>query len=172
MWTRHRSATCSAPSSTTGSSRKTGKFTDGRLTICQMVTTHPTICRYTPEALTQHPVDGPLKRHNLPRTDLRASEDPCALYCLSEARLVASLRPKVIDGTTCYRGIRDICIGGVCREIPCDLNMESNAVQDVCGVCRGNGTSCRLKEGTITIQAASRECNFFNSSVQGWALSE
>lgn len=74
--------------------------------------------------------------------------------------MVASLRPTVVDGTTCYRSIRDICIGGVCREIPCDLNIESNAVEDACGVCRGNGTSCSVKEAAITIAAASRECNY------------
>ncbi|KAK2584349.1 hypothetical protein KPH14_006737 [Odynerus spinipes] len=90
-----------------------------------------------------------------PQLDLKASENPCALYCLSDTGLVTSLRPKVVDGTTCYRGIRDICVAGVCREIPCDLNMESNAVEDVCGVCRGDSTSCRIKEGTITLHAQS-----------------
>nr|XP_034196361.1 A disintegrin and metalloproteinase with thrombospondin motifs 7-like isoform X1 [Osmia lignaria] len=104
------------------------------------------------------PEDGNVHRwtaYNLPE-NLIASENPCALYCLSERKVVASLRPKVIDGTTCYRGIRDICVEGICREIPCDLNMESNAIEDVCGVCRGNGTSCRLKEAIITIEMASQ----------------
>lgn len=89
--------------------------------------------------------------------DLRASENPCALYCMNEAKLVTSLRPKVIDGTTCYRGIRDICIAGMCREIPCDLDMESSAVEDVCGVCRGDSTSCILKEGIVSFTAQSRK---------------
>ncbi|KZC06825.1 A disintegrin and metalloproteinase with thrombospondin motifs 7, partial [Dufourea novaeangliae] len=105
-----------------------------------------------------YPEDGNVHRwtaYNLPE-NLRASENPCALYCLSETNIVASLRPKVVDGTTCYTSIRSICIGGVCTEIPCDLNMESSAVEDVCGVCRGNGTSCSLKEDTVTIESASR----------------
>ncbi|KOC66352.1 A disintegrin and metalloproteinase with thrombospondin motifs 7 [Habropoda laboriosa] len=93
--------------------------------------------------------------HITSTSNLRASENPCGLYCLSETNVVASLRPRVIDGTTCYRGIRDICIDGVCREVPCDLNMESNAVEDVCGVCKGNGVSCSLKEATIMISQAS-----------------
>ncbi|XP_014473805.1 PREDICTED: A disintegrin and metalloproteinase with thrombospondin motifs 7-like [Dinoponera quadriceps] len=104
------------------------------------------------------PEDGKVHRwvaYNLPE-DLKASENPCALYCLSETNLVTSLRPKVVDGTTCYRGIRDICIGGVCREIPCDLNMESTAVEDVCGVCRGDSTSCTLKQGTLSFTTQSR----------------
>lgn len=94
---------------------------------------------------------------NLTSPDLRASENPCALYCLSETNLVTSLRPKVVDGTTCYRGIRDICIGGVCREIPCDLDMESTAVEDVCGVCRGDSTSCTLKQGIVSFTVQSRK---------------
>ena len=89
--------------------------------------------------------------------DLKASENPCALYCISDTNLVASLRPKVVDGTTCYRGIRDICVGGVCKEIPCDLNMESTAVEDVCGVCRGDSTSCILKQGTVSFMAQPRK---------------
>ncbi|XP_017767755.1 PREDICTED: A disintegrin and metalloproteinase with thrombospondin motifs 7-like [Eufriesea mexicana] len=104
------------------------------------------------------PEDGKVHRwtaYNLPE-DLRASENPCGLYCLSETDVVATLQPRVVDGTTCYRGIRDICIEGVCREIPCDLNMESNAIEDACGVCRGNGTSCSLKEAMITIGPASQ----------------
>nr|XP_012218605.1 PREDICTED: A disintegrin and metalloproteinase with thrombospondin motifs 6-like [Linepithema humile] len=104
------------------------------------------------------PEDGRIHRwvaYNLPE-DLRASENPCALYCKSETNLVTSLRPKVVDGTTCYRGIRDICIGGVCREIPCDLDIESTAVEDVCGVCKGDGTSCTLKQGTKSFVAQQR----------------
>jgi len=76
---------------------------------------------------------------------------------MSETNLVTSLRPKVVDGTTCYRGIRDICVGGVCMEIPCDLDMESAAVEDVCGVCRGDSTSCTLKQGTVSFTAQPRK---------------
>ncbi|OAD60304.1 A disintegrin and metalloproteinase with thrombospondin motifs 12 [Eufriesea mexicana] len=115
------------------------------------------------------PEDGKVHRwtaYNLPE-DLRASENPCGLYCLSETDVVATLQPRVVDGTTCYRGIRDICIEGVCREIPCDLNMESNAIEDACGVCRGNGTSCSLKEAMITIGPASRRLKFHEDKGTG-----
>lgn len=72
-----------------------------------------------------------------------------------------------MDGTTCYRGIRDICIGGVCREIPCDLNMESTAVEDVCGVCRGDSTSCALKQGTLSFTAEPRKEKIKNEKERG-----
>lgn len=31
--------------------------------------------------------------------------------------------------------------------MPCDLKLDSNAVEDACGVCHGDGTSCQLHEG-------------------------
>nr|CAD7397273.1 unnamed protein product [Timema poppensis] len=83
-------------------------------------------------------------------------ENPCSLYCLSENKVLTALKPKVVDGTTCYRGIRDICIGGTCKEVPCDLNLTSNAVEDVCGVCRGDGTSCINKVGSQTFIAENK----------------
>lgn len=33
------------------------------------------------------------------------------------------------------------------KEIPCDLDLQSNAVEDRCGVCRGDGTSCDVVRG-------------------------
>ncbi|XP_048507993.1 A disintegrin and metalloproteinase with thrombospondin motifs 6-like [Athalia rosae] len=104
------------------------------------------------------PEDGKIHQwvgYNLPE-NLRASENPCVLFCLSETKLLTSMKPKVVDGTTCYKGIRDVCIGGVCKEIPCDLDMESNAVEDMCGVCKGDSTSCTLKEGTQFIAEQPR----------------
>ncbi|KAF5299313.1 hypothetical protein FQA39_LY02486 [Lamprigera yunnana] len=77
------------------------------------------------------------------------NENPCILFCANDKGDVAALRPRVEDGTKCVRGLRDVCIDGICREIPCDLNLESNAVEDWCGVCRGNGTSCYVKSDQV-----------------------
>lgn len=30
------------------------------------------------------------------------------------------------------------------QEVPCDLNLESKAIEDACGVCNGDGTSCDI----------------------------
>ncbi|XP_066903707.1 A disintegrin and metalloproteinase with thrombospondin motifs 6 [Halyomorpha halys] len=86
--------------------------------------------------------------------------NPCALYCRNDKDVVVSLSPKVKDGTTCYRGKRDICVDGICRDIPCDLQFDSNSVEDACGICHGNGTGCKvvqgrkdLKQGTSQILA-------------------
>ncbi|XP_069699522.1 A disintegrin and metalloproteinase with thrombospondin motifs 12-like [Periplaneta americana] len=78
--------------------------------------------------------------------------NPCKLVCKSDNGVVAVLKKSVTDGTVCFRGIRDICIGGVCREIPCDLDFESEAVEDRCGVCHGDGGSCNITDGTMFFQ--------------------
>ncbi|XP_071450094.1 A disintegrin and metalloproteinase with thrombospondin motifs 7-like [Hetaerina americana] len=83
-------------------------------------------------------------------------ENPCGLFCINEEMRVLEMRPRVVDGSSCYRGIRDICIAGVCREIPCDLDLNSQAIEDACGVCHGNGTSCDYKEGTVDLKEDSK----------------
>ncbi|AWP07440.1 hypothetical protein SMAX5B_010491 [Scophthalmus maximus] len=71
--------------------------------------------------------------------------NPCELNCrpvneyFSEKMLDA-----VTDGTTCFMNnkSRNICINGVCKDVGCDNGIDSNAVEDHCGVCLGDGTSC------------------------------
>ncbi|XP_044052675.1 A disintegrin and metalloproteinase with thrombospondin motifs 12 isoform X2 [Siniperca chuatsi] len=70
---------------------------------------------------------------------------PCELHCrpvneyFSEKMLDA-----VTDGTPCFMNnkSRNICVNGVCKDIGCDYGIDSNAVEDHCGVCLGDGTSC------------------------------
>ncbi|XP_060927739.1 A disintegrin and metalloproteinase with thrombospondin motifs 12 [Limanda limanda] len=69
----------------------------------------------------------------------------CELHCrpvneyFSEKMLDA-----VTDGTTCFMNnkSRNICVNGVCKDVGCDCGIDSNAVEDRCGVCLGDGTSC------------------------------
>ncbi|XP_029017104.1 A disintegrin and metalloproteinase with thrombospondin motifs 12 [Betta splendens] len=70
--------------------------------------------------------------------------NPCELHCrpvgenFSEKMLDA-----VTDGTPCFlNSSTNICINGVCKEVGCDYGIDSNAVEDRCGVCLGDGTSC------------------------------
>ncbi|XP_072288880.1 A disintegrin and metalloproteinase with thrombospondin motifs 12-like [Eucyclogobius newberryi] len=70
---------------------------------------------------------------------------PCELHCrpvneyFSEKMLDA-----VTDGTPCFMNnkSRNICVNGVCKEVGCDFGIDSNAVEDRCGVCLGDGSSC------------------------------
>uniref|UniRef100_A0A8C5HWE3 A disintegrin and metalloproteinase with thrombospondin motifs 7-like n=1 Tax=Gouania willdenowi TaxID=441366 RepID=A0A8C5HWE3_GOUWI len=71
--------------------------------------------------------------------------NPCELHCrpLNED-FSEKLRDVVTDGTPCYEGNkrRDICINGICKSIGCDYMIDSSAVEDRCGVCHGNGSTC------------------------------
>ncbi|XP_069898882.1 A disintegrin and metalloproteinase with thrombospondin motifs 7 [Dipodomys merriami] len=72
-------------------------------------------------------------------------EHPCELHCRPAKEYFAEkLRDAVVDGTPCYpgRASRDLCINGICKNVGCDFEIDSGAVEDRCGVCRGNGSTC------------------------------
>ncbi|XP_055273891.1 ADAMTS-like protein 3 isoform X5 [Moschus berezovskii] len=73
---------------------------------------------------------------------------PCALRCQARGQnLVVELAPKVLDGTRCTADSLDMCISGICQAVGCDRQLGSNAKEDNCGVCAGDGATCRLVRG-------------------------
>ncbi|XP_068164161.1 ADAMTS-like protein 1 isoform X3 [Antennarius striatus] len=83
-------------------------------------------------------------------------ENPCALKCKAKGSgLVVELAPKVLDGTRCYTESLDMCISGVCQIVGCDHDLGSTAKEDNCGICGGDGSSCRLVRGHYKTQHAS-----------------
>ncbi|XP_005381511.1 PREDICTED: ADAMTS-like protein 3 isoform X2 [Chinchilla lanigera] len=73
---------------------------------------------------------------------------PCALKCHARGQnLVVELAPKVLDGTRCNAESLDMCISGVCQAVGCDRQLGSVAKEDSCGVCAGDGSTCRLVRG-------------------------
>ncbi|XP_036452499.1 LOW QUALITY PROTEIN: ADAMTS-like protein 1 [Colossoma macropomum] len=83
-------------------------------------------------------------------------ENPCALKCRAKGTdLVVELAPKVLDGTRCYTESLDMCISGACQIVGCDHELGSTAKEDNCGVCNGDGSSCRLVRGHYKSQHAS-----------------
>uniref|UniRef100_A0A7M4DZF2 ADAM metallopeptidase with thrombospondin type 1 motif 7 n=1 Tax=Crocodylus porosus TaxID=8502 RepID=A0A7M4DZF2_CROPO len=76
----------------------------------------------------------------------------CELHCRPEDDYFAEkLRDAVIDGTPCYdgNGSRDICINGICKNVGCDYEIDSNAIEDRCGVCHGDGSACQTVKKTF-----------------------
>ncbi|XP_057670179.1 protein madd-4 isoform X2 [Diorhabda carinulata] len=78
---------------------------------------------------------------------------PCALICkgrpidLDESNedfvaVVENFSNKVLDGTRCRPGSLDVCIGGDCQQVGCDLQIGSEKQVDECGVCGGDGSTC------------------------------
>ncbi|XP_072004868.1 A disintegrin and metalloproteinase with thrombospondin motifs 7 isoform X1 [Engystomops pustulosus] len=85
-------------------------------------------------------------------TPVLMSINPCELHCQSDTGYFAEkLRDAVFDGTPCYEGnrSRDICINGICKNIGCDYEIDSNAVEDRCGVCHGDSSSCHTVHKTF-----------------------
>ncbi|XP_067838444.1 ADAMTS-like protein 1 [Heptranchias perlo] len=85
-------------------------------------------------------------------------DKPCALKCLAkDTALVVELAPKVLDGTRCYTETLHMCISGNCQVVGCDHQLGSSAKEDNCGVCSGNGSTCRLVRGQYKSQVSSNK---------------
>ncbi|XP_053513388.1 A disintegrin and metalloproteinase with thrombospondin motifs 16 isoform X3 [Artibeus jamaicensis] len=75
-------------------------------------------------------------------------QDLCKLYCIAEGfDFFFSLSNKVKDGTPCSEDSRNVCIDGICERVGCDNILGSNAVEDSCGVCKGNNSDCTTHKG-------------------------
>ncbi|XP_076875243.1 A disintegrin and metalloproteinase with thrombospondin motifs 6 [Brachyhypopomus gauderio] len=73
---------------------------------------------------------------------------PCALNCLAEGyNFYTERSPAVIDGTRCQADSLDICINGECKHVGCDNILGSDAREDRCRVCGGDGSTCEATEG-------------------------
>ncbi|XP_067340253.1 A disintegrin and metalloproteinase with thrombospondin motifs 6 isoform X2 [Channa argus] len=73
---------------------------------------------------------------------------PCALNCLAEGyNFYTERSPAVIDGTRCQADSLDICINGECKHVGCDKILGSDAKEDRCRVCGGDGSTCEATEG-------------------------
>ncbi|MBN3289564.1 ATS7 metalloproteinase, partial [Polypterus senegalus] len=78
--------------------------------------------------------------------------NPCELHCRPvDEYFSEKMLDAVVDGTRCYEGSisRDMCINGICKNIGCDYEIDSNAVEDRCGVCHGNGSTCETVTKTF-----------------------
>lgn len=74
--------------------------------------------------------------------------EPCELYCTdTEESVIVPWGEAAYDGTPCNVGTRDMCIAGICKKVGCDWKVDSNATEDRCGVCHGDGTQCETTAG-------------------------
>ena len=70
--------------------------------------------------------------------------DPCSLTCKANGlNFVAKLSPFITDGTRCTTDSLDVCVSGKCMSVGCDLQLGSTKKIDNCGVCGGDGSSCK-----------------------------
>ncbi|ETE68566.1 A disintegrin and metalloproteinase with thrombospondin motifs 12, partial [Ophiophagus hannah] len=78
--------------------------------------------------------------------------NPCELQCQpTNQHFSEKMLDAVIDGTPCFEGnsYRDVCINGMCKTVGCDYEINSNATEDQCGVCLGDGSYCQTVKITF-----------------------
>ncbi|XP_014473812.1 PREDICTED: A disintegrin and metalloproteinase with thrombospondin motifs 7-like [Dinoponera quadriceps] len=74
--------------------------------------------------------------------------EPCELYCTdTDESVIVPWGEAALDGTPCNVGTRDMCIAGICRKVGCDWIVDSDATEDRCGICHGDGTQCETTSG-------------------------
>ncbi|XP_063781748.1 A disintegrin and metalloproteinase with thrombospondin motifs 17 isoform X2 [Pseudophryne corroboree] len=75
-------------------------------------------------------------------------DKPCELYCTPVGRDTPVLvSDRVLDGTPCGPYEADLCVHGRCQKIGCDGIIGSSAKEDRCGVCSGDGKTCKVVKG-------------------------
>ncbi|XP_054638948.1 A disintegrin and metalloproteinase with thrombospondin motifs 16 isoform X1 [Dunckerocampus dactyliophorus] len=85
-------------------------------------------------------------------------QDICKLYCFAEGYdFFFALASKVKDGTLCSRDSSNVCIDGLCERVGCDRVLGSTAGLDVCGVCKGDNSTCKTYKGQYTKQHHSNQ---------------
>ncbi|XP_077291043.1 ADAM metallopeptidase with thrombospondin type 1 motif B [Arctopsyche grandis] len=140
-----------------------GKFCTGERTRYQVCNT--TACSKTETSFrqiqcsnydnTMH--DGKLISKWLPYFE---QDEPCELYCSTpDETVIKVFGDYALDGTPCNLGTRDMCISGICRKIGCDWIIDSNATEDACGTCKGNGSLCKQVQGMYS-KSTTRETGY------------
>ncbi|XP_015221568.1 A disintegrin and metalloproteinase with thrombospondin motifs 19 [Lepisosteus oculatus] len=88
------------------------------------------------------------QKHSVPWFSVTDDEKPCALFCSTSGKEQPFLlAEKVLDGTSCGPQESGICVNGTCQKVGCDGVVGSLAREDHCGVCNGNGKSCKVIKG-------------------------
>ncbi|XP_077868919.1 A disintegrin and metalloproteinase with thrombospondin motifs 18-like [Saccoglossus kowalevskii] len=75
--------------------------------------------------------------------------DFCRHSCLASSAFYMNFG-QFIDGTRCSYGNsmqNKLCLSGECVTFGCNGILDSEGIFDRCGVCDGNGTSCKVESG-------------------------
>ncbi|KPP59243.1 A disintegrin and metalloproteinase with thrombospondin motifs 1-like, partial [Scleropages formosus] len=77
-------------------------------------------------------------------------KDRCKLVCRAKGTgYFFVLKPKVADGTPCSPDSTSVCVQGQCVKAGCDRVIGSNRRFDKCGICGGDGTTCKKVAGSL-----------------------
>uniref|UniRef100_A0A4W4GT62 ADAM metallopeptidase with thrombospondin type 1 motif, 1 n=1 Tax=Electrophorus electricus TaxID=8005 RepID=A0A4W4GT62_ELEEL len=77
-------------------------------------------------------------------------KDRCKLVCRAKGTgYFFILKPKVADGTPCTPDSTSVCVQGQCVKAGCDRVIGSSQRFDKCGVCGGDGSTCKKVSGSL-----------------------
>ncbi|XP_016096100.1 A disintegrin and metalloproteinase with thrombospondin motifs 1 [Sinocyclocheilus grahami] len=77
-------------------------------------------------------------------------KDRCKLVCRAKGTgYFFILKPKVADGTPCTPDSTSVCVQGQCVKAGCDRVIGSNKHFDKCGICGGDGSTCKKVSGSM-----------------------
>uniref|UniRef100_A0A8C1NJ60 ADAM metallopeptidase with thrombospondin type 1 motif, 1 n=1 Tax=Cyprinus carpio TaxID=7962 RepID=A0A8C1NJ60_CYPCA len=77
-------------------------------------------------------------------------KDRCKLVCRAKGTgYFFILKPKVADGTPCTPDSTSVCVQGQCVKAGCDRVIGSNKRFDKCGICGGDGSTCKKVSGSM-----------------------
>ncbi|TRY74484.1 hypothetical protein TCAL_01321, partial [Tigriopus californicus] len=84
----------------------------------------------------------------VPKYTSISGSDQCKLFCrIEHSSAYHLLSSSVIDGTPCGTDTFHTCVDGQCIPAGCDRVLNSNKVQDWCGVCGGDNSTCQEERG-------------------------
>ncbi|XP_019882164.2 papilin isoform X4 [Camponotus floridanus] len=76
------------------------------------------------------------------------SPNKCELNCMPRGeRFFYRHKVAVIDGTPCESEKNDVCVKGKCMHVGCDMMLGSDAKEDACRECGGDGSDCNTVTG-------------------------
>uniref|UniRef100_A0A182J8P5 Papilin n=1 Tax=Anopheles atroparvus TaxID=41427 RepID=A0A182J8P5_ANOAO len=94
--------------------------------------------------------DVPFEGHRYQWVPYTRAPNPCELNCMPVGeRFYYRHRAKVADGTRCNEESFDVCVDGTCQPVGCDMMLGSQAKEDKCRICRGDGTTCKTASGLL-----------------------
>uniref|UniRef100_A0A674EBU2 ADAM metallopeptidase with thrombospondin type 1 motif 8 n=1 Tax=Salmo trutta TaxID=8032 RepID=A0A674EBU2_SALTR len=86
----------------------------------------------------------------IPKYNGVSPRDRCKLFCRArDSNEFKVFEAKVVDGTTCGPDTTSICVQGQCVKAGCDQVIGSSVKLDKCGMCGGDGTTCRKITGSM-----------------------
>ncbi|XP_013862616.1 A disintegrin and metalloproteinase with thrombospondin motifs 13 isoform X2 [Austrofundulus limnaeus] len=108
----------------------------------------------------------------IPALGFAKGDEQCRYMCQSDGEnFIVSRGSHFVDGTRCESesplpfGATAACLQGRCQLFGCDGVLHSGKVQDVCGVCDGDGSTCSLTCGSYSGGQAKEYSTFLTLPV-------